>query len=181
MHSLLVSRHEKYRPLPNPNPFAGPCSPPTYLAVMNVLCKSFCSLPCCLPPRAQYCKSPRNEKYNEYYICRNLLPAWRLLAEPHLAPSSSSRPASSHQDKAGNWVVEWDYESLLSLHSTDIDMRVTRVGFLRYADGVKPEEEEEVAKALLPFSCVPVFLDKTLATRFYRDFCKVGGVVTTSL
>jgi len=80
--------------------------------------------------------------------------------------------------------VEWDYESLLSLHSADIDMRVTRVGFLRYAEGVKPEEEEEVAKALLPFSCVPVFLEKPLATKFYRDFCKVrraGGHPETVL
>ncbi|CAN0332646.1 unnamed protein product, partial [Ectocarpus fasciculatus] len=75
-------------------------------------------------------------------------------------------------DEGGRWVVEWDYESLLSLHSTDVDMRVTRVGFLRYAEGVKPEEEEAVAKALLPFSCVPVFLDKTLANKFYRDCCK---------
>ncbi len=85
------------------------------------------------------------------------------------------------QDEGGKWVVEWDYESLLSLHSADIDMRVTRVGFLRYAEGVKPEEEEEVAKALLPFSCVPVFLEKPLATKFYRDFCKVrrpGGRAT---
>ena len=72
-------------------------------------------------------------------------------------------------------MVEWDYESLLSLHSAAIDMRVTRVGFLRYADGIKPEEEEAVAKALLPFSCVPVFLDRSLAQKFYRDFCKVSS------
>ena len=77
------------------------------------------------------------------------------------------------QDENGRWVVEWDYESLLSLHSADIDMRVTRVGFLRYAEGVEPEEEEAVAKALLPFSCVPVFLEQATATKFYRDFCKV--------
>lgn len=69
--------------------------------------------------------------------------------------------------------MEWDYESLLSLHSAEIDMRVTRIGFLRYAEGIKPENEDAVAKALLPFSCVPVFLDKALATKFYRDFCKV--------
>ena len=78
------------------------------------------------------------------------------------------------QDMDGNWVVEWDYESLLSLHSAAIDMRVTRVGFLRYGDGIKPEEEDAVAKALLPFSCVPVFLERSLAQKFYRDFCKVG-------
>eukprot|EP00903_Cladosiphon_okamuranus_P012881 g12029.t1 len=81
-------------------------------------------------------------------------------------------PVLLSKDEGGKWIVEWDYESLLSLHSADIDMRVTRVGFLRYADGVEPEEEEAVAKALLPFSCVPVFLDKRLATKFYRDFCK---------
>lgn len=78
------------------------------------------------------------------------------------------------QDIDGNWVVEWDYESLLSLHSAAIDMRVTRVGFLRYGeDGIKPEDEEAVAKALLPFSCVPVFLERSLVQKFYRDFCKV--------
>eukprot|EP00752_Nemacystus_decipiens_P007782 g6950.t1 len=81
-------------------------------------------------------------------------------------------PVLISKDAGGRWVVEWDYESLLSLHSADIDMRVTRVGFLRYADGVEPEEEEAVAKALLPFSCVPVFLDKPMANKFYRDFCK---------
>lgn len=81
-------------------------------------------------------------------------------------------PVIIDKDIDGNWVVEWDYESLLSLHSASIDMRVTRVGFLRYADGVKPEEEEAVAKALLPFSCVPVFLERSLAQKFYRDFCK---------
>lgn len=77
------------------------------------------------------------------------------------------------QDKEGSWVVEWDYESLLSLHSADINMRVTRVGFVRYADGVEPCEEEALTKALQPFSCVPVFLSKALAKKFYHDFCKV--------
>ncbi|CAM9975335.1 unnamed protein product [Pylaiella littoralis] len=81
-------------------------------------------------------------------------------------------PVLIGKDESGKWLVEWDYESLLSLHSAEIDMRVTRVGFLRYAEGIKPEEEDAVAKALLPFSCVPVFLDKALATKFYRDFCK---------
>lgn len=72
-------------------------------------------------------------------------------------------------------MVEWDYESLLSLHSAAIDMRVTRVGFLRYGgDGIRPEDEDAVTKALLPFSCVPVFLERSLAQKFYRDCCKVG-------
>lgn len=77
------------------------------------------------------------------------------------------------QDEDGTWRVEWDYESLLSLHTADIDMRITRVGFVRYADGIEPEEEEALTKALVPFSCVPVFLEKPLAKMFYRDFCKV--------
>lgn len=70
--------------------------------------------------------------------------------------------------------MEWDYENLLSLHSAEIDMRVTRVGFVRHLNGISPKEEEEVAEALLPFSCVPVFLDTPLYRKFYRDFCKVG-------
>lgn len=76
--------------------------------------------------------------------------------------------------------MEWDYESLLSLHTADIDMRITRVGFVRYEDGVEPEEEEALTKALGPFSCVPVFLEKPLVKKFYRDFCKVKrGLVST--
>lgn len=78
------------------------------------------------------------------------------------------------QNAEGRWEVEWDDESLLSLHSPEINMRVTRVGFVRYAEGIKPEEEDELTKALQPFSCVPVFLDEELANKFYRDFCKVG-------
>lgn len=78
------------------------------------------------------------------------------------------------QNDNGKWVVEWDYENLLSLHSENINMRVTRVGFIRYAAGIKPEEEEDVVKALRPFGCVPVFLERTLARKFYRDFCKVN-------
>ena len=89
------------------------------------------------------------------------------------------------QSADGKWAVEWDYENLLSVHSSWIDMRVTRVGFVRHLDGITPQEEEEVAKALEPFSCVPVFLETSVATKFYRDFCKVGvggigtGVFTT--
>ncbi|CBJ29609.1 Trehalose 6-phosphate synthase, family GT20 / Trehalose 6-phosphate phosphatase [Ectocarpus siliculosus] len=32
-------------------------------------------------------------------------------------------PVLLSKDEGGRWVVEWDYESLLSLHSTDVDMR----------------------------------------------------------
>lgn len=77
------------------------------------------------------------------------------------------------QDEEGQWLVEWDYESLLSLHADNANMRVTRVGFVRYPDGVKPEDEESLSKALEPFGCVPVFLEESLAQKFYRDFCKV--------
>lgn len=79
-----------------------------------------------------------------------------------------------HQDADGRWVIDWDYESLLSLHSDNkANMRVTRVGFVRYQEGLKPEEEEGLSKALEPFGCVPVFLEESLAKKFYRDFCKV--------
>ncbi|CAN0170701.1 unnamed protein product, partial [Discosporangium mesarthrocarpum] len=51
-------------------------------------------------------------------------------------------------------------------------MRVTRIGIVRYAPGVDPSEEESLVKALAPFDCVPVFLERDLANKFYRDFCK---------
>lgn len=57
-----------------------------------------------------------------------------------------------------------------------MNMRVTRLGFLRYADEIMPEDEEEIVEALAFLSCVPVFLDKALANKFYREFCKVGLV-----
>lgn len=79
-----------------------------------------------------------------------------------------------HQDANGRWLIDWDYESLLSLHSdNNANMRVTRVGFVRYQEGLKSEEEEGLSKALEPFGCVPVFLEESLVTKFYRDFCKV--------
>jgi hypothetical protein len=67
-----------------------------------------------------------------------------------------------------------DYENLLSLHNSNMHLRVTRVGIVRYSGVITPDDEDKLTKALLPFDCVPVFLERSLARRFYRDFCKVS-------
>lgn len=84
-------------------------------------------------------------------------------------------PVMVHRKDAaegGGWAVEWDYENLLSLQAAEGQMRVTRVGIVRFAGTIAPEEEADLARALQPFNCVPIFLEKALARRFYREFCK---------
>lgn len=81
-------------------------------------------------------------------------------------------PVTVTRLEEGGWHVEWDYENLLSLHSSDMHLRVTRVGIVRYPTALTPEDEEALTKALVPFDCTPVFLERGLARRFYRDFCK---------
>jgi trehalose-phosphatase len=70
------------------------------------------------------------------------------------------------------WHVEWDHEALLSLKS---QLRVTRVGSVRFRSGEAPtsfEERDALIDALQPFLCVPVFIEQDLATLFYDSFCK---------
>eukprot|EP00612_Vaucheria_litorea_P006132 CAMPEP_0171470926 /NCGR_PEP_ID=MMETSP0946-20130122/414_1 /TAXON_ID=109269 /ORGANISM="Vaucheria litorea, Strain CCMP2940" /LENGTH=1149 /DNA_ID=CAMNT_0012000347 /DNA_START=172 /DNA_END=3621 /DNA_ORIENTATION=- len=81
-------------------------------------------------------------------------------------------PVIVNQLDNGKWVVEWDYENLLSLHSSTMPLRVTRVGTVKGMNSLSPEDEEIITKALVPFDCVPVFLSKKLEKRFYNDFCK---------
>ncbi|CAM9377639.1 unnamed protein product [Phaeothamnion confervicola] len=81
--------------------------------------------------------------------------------------------AAGPDDAVGRWQVEWDYENLLSLHNNaSIGLRVTRVGVVRYDGVIAPEDEEALTRELARFDCVPVFLEKTMARKFYRDFCK---------
>jgi hypothetical protein len=83
-------------------------------------------------------------------------------------------PVLVHRDDSmpGGWHVEWDHEALLSCKTALL--RVTRIGTVKLAfgDPIKAEEKNAVTNALLPFNCVPIFIDKAIADVFYNDFCK---------
>ena len=71
----------------------------------------------------------------------------------------------------GSWHVEWDNESLLALKT---DIRVTRIGTVRYPGGFVPKDERDaLTTALESFGCVPIFLDPPgQHDLFYNTFCK---------
>ena len=76
-------------------------------------------------------------------------------------------------DPQGKWTVEWDREALLSLKS---QLRVTRVGTVRCADGAKVPppgaDRDALTQALHAYNCVPVYLGEPLMAAFYSGFCK---------
>ncbi|CAM9491363.1 unnamed protein product, partial [Chrysoparadoxa australica] len=81
-------------------------------------------------------------------------------------------PVHFSKGPTGEWVLEWDYENLLSLHNNHLQLRVTRVGFVYYDGDISANDEAYLTDALRAFDCVPVFLEKTLSEKFYNDFCK---------
>jgi len=81
-------------------------------------------------------------------------------------------PVEVQRNAHGKWVVDWDYDNLLSLHTT---IRVTRVGTVQLPnlDLLTKEDKAQLEQALQPFDCVPVWLDEPgLAEKFYSGFCK---------
>jgi hypothetical protein len=60
---------------------------------------------------------------------------------------------------------------------------VTWVGTVRLPQGetLTGEDQESLARALSKLDCVPVFLDATLHEKFYKNFCKVRGLIIGSL
>jgi len=67
------------------------------------------------------------------------------------------------------WVATWEDEALLAMQ---IDLKVARIGSLRYPGGIPIEEEDAVSQALLDLNCFPVFLSQKLHHHFYDIFCK---------
>ncbi|KAJ7942858.1 Trehalose-6-phosphate synthase [Quillaja saponaria] len=78
------------------------------------------------------------------------------------------------QRKSGNWVFNWDENSLLLQLKDglgDDDMDVIYVGCLK--EEIHPNEQDEVSEILLEsFRCVPTFLPSELFSRYYHGFCK---------
>lgn len=92
-------------------------------------------------------------------------------------------PVILHRNDAdGKWTADWDYEMLLSMQT---HLRVTRVGVVKWRGwhgntghtgspeaGVPRHERHLVEECLLPFHCVPVWIDPTLFGEMYNGFCK---------
>uniref|UniRef100_A0A7S1UMF2 Alpha,alpha-trehalose-phosphate synthase (UDP-forming) n=2 Tax=Grammatophora oceanica TaxID=210454 RepID=A0A7S1UMF2_9STRA len=82
----------------------------------------------------------------------------------------------------GQWSADWDYEMLLSMQT---HLRVTRVGIVKWRGwhgnqgaggspegGVPLEERDLVEACLVPFNCVPVWVEPKLFGEMYNGFCK---------
>ena len=87
----------------------------------------------------------------------------------------------------GRWSADWDYEMLLSMQT---HLRVTRIGVVKWRGwhgnhgnsslgdegspelGVPRAERHLVEACLLPFNCVPVWIDAQLFGEMYNGFCK---------
>jgi trehalose-6-phosphate synthase len=99
-----------------------------------------------------------------------------------LVVASVFLPVHLHRSDNGEWTAHWDYEALLSMET---HMRVTRVGTVKWRGwhgnygrdgspmtGVPVEERVKVEACLLPFNCVPVWIDTRLFGEMYNGFCK---------
>jgi trehalose 6-phosphate synthase/phosphatase len=91
-------------------------------------------------------------------------------------------PVILHRSEQGKWSADWDYEMLLSMQT---HLRVTRVGVVKWRgwhgntgqegspeSGVSRKERHLVEECLLPFHCVPVWVDPVLFGEMYNGFCK---------
>ena len=67
------------------------------------------------------------------------------------------------------WTASWDEEALLAMQT---EMRVARIGTVRYPAGIPVEDEEKVSAALLDLNCFPVFLNQKTHQHFYDIYCK---------
>mmetsp|Transcript_27530 Transcript_27530/g.64255 ORF Transcript_27530/g.64255 Transcript_27530/m.64255 type:complete len:1210 (+) Transcript_27530:256-3885(+) len=78
-------------------------------------------------------------------------------------------PVIVTRDDDGKWNVEWDHEALLSLKT---QLRVTRIGTVRFKGGVPLESQDELTSILEQFNCVPIYIDPELHHAFFSTFCK---------
>lgn len=81
-------------------------------------------------------------------------------------------PVDVCKSEDGQWKVEWNCDSLLSLNTT---LRVTRVGTVylgQHLSTLTDADREIIEKKLQEISCFPVWLDADLAEQFYSGFCK---------
>ena len=79
-------------------------------------------------------------------------------------------PVVLSKSKQGLWSAVWDNENILAL---SLNLRVTWVGSVRFANApVPPEEEEAVSRALLALNCFPVFINQNMNHQFYDVYCK---------
>jgi trehalose 6-phosphate synthase/phosphatase len=85
---------------------------------------------------------------------------------------SAFLPVHLHRSETGEWSADWDYEMLLSMQT---HLRVTRVGVVKWRGwhgnigpdgspeaGVPKSERAAVEACLLPFNCVPVWIEPKL-------------------
>lgn len=85
---------------------------------------------------------------------------------------SAFLPVHLHRSENGEWSADWDYEVLLSMQT---HLRVTRVGIVKWRGwhgnegrdgspegGVPISERAAVEACLMPFNCVPVWIEPKL-------------------
>lgn len=85
---------------------------------------------------------------------------------------SAFLPVHLHRSETGEWSADWDYEVLLSMQT---HLRVTRVGVVKWRGwhgnvgpdgspeaGVPVSERAAVEACLVPFNCVPVWIEPKL-------------------
>ena len=98
--------------------------------------------------------------------------AVHLTSKDGLVVVSAFLPVVLHRSDDGQWSADWDYEMLLSMQT---HLRVIRVGVVKWrgwhgnsgADGspeagVPDDERSKVEACLMPFHCVPVWVDPLL-------------------
>jgi len=106
----------------------------------------------------------------------------RLDSTDGLVVASVFLPVHLHRSDTGEWSADWDYEALLSMQT---HLRVTRVGVVKWRGwhgnvgthgspemGVPEEERHKVELCLLPFNCIPIWVDPKLFGEMYNGFCK---------
>ena len=77
----------------------------------------------------------------------------------------------------GGWEAEWDFDKSTPTTSVSVCLRnipgIGRTTFVGSLDVfVTPDEEEAVTICLQKLGCVPVFLDKEMAHRYYQGYCR---------
>lgn len=113
-------------------------------------------------------KSFRSMQFSEW--SRKSLMGTNISQQNGVVIVSYILPVILSKSKMGQWSAVWDNENILAL---SLNMRVSWVGSIRYANApVPPEEEEAVCRVLNAMNCHPVFISQSMNHQFYDIYCK---------
>jgi trehalose-6-phosphate synthase len=108
-------------------------------------------------------------EYRKRLFCNSFRTTSPLTSTDSVVVVSYFLPIIITKDQKKNWIVQWNYENLLSQTTT---LRVSWIGSIPQRYSLTPDDEVIIAALLLQMSCYPIFLNRKMHREFYNIFCK---------